>query len=73
MTSSCISKNISERLVEESAKRFCWIKKKSRKLDLSPSTGEVEGKGRLEVSFCLLKKQVGIVLQRQKRRHGWLN
>ena len=48
-------------------------KKKARQLDLSPSTGEVEVKGRLEVAVNLFRKQVGIVLQRQKRRHGWLN
>ena len=67
MTSSCISKIISERLVEESAKRFLVeFFKNQEKLDLFPSTGEVEVKGRLEVSKSLLKKQVEIVFAKTK-------
>ena len=67
VTSSCISKNISERLVEEVRSVFAEMKKrKSIKLDLIPSPGEVEGKGLLEVSFCSFEKKVERVLQRQK-------
>ena len=59
VTLSCISGNISERLVEEVRNVFAELKKrKSINLDLIPSAGEVGEKGLLEVSCSLVRKRL---------------